>query len=813
MSTEGERDLPLEIGHVLFIDIVGYSKLLINEQSDRLEHLKEMVRGSEQVRAADTTGKLIRLAAGDGMALVFRDSPEAPAQCALELARADRKHPELKLRMGIHSGPINEVTDVNERVNVTGAGINIAQRVMDCGDAGHILLSQHVADDLEQYPRWRPLLHEIGEYEMKHGVRLRVVNLYTDDLGNPVIPGKLQRVASEQQAIARTQHQIAGRRRVIRIGAALLALVLLLGATIWLLERSGKHTDQGPLSLIPDKSVAVLPFENLSQDPDNAYFVSGVQDMILTRLAKIGDLKVISRNSTEKYESRPDDLKIVAQQLGVATIIEGSVQKSGNQVLINVRLIDANTARQIWADAYPRTLENIFGVEGEVAQKVADALKAKLTPVEAADVLKVPTQNAAAYDMFLKAEYQAQRASDSEQWPDFLSADADYEQAIALDPNFALAYANLAYNQMNRHWVAKNLTTAELAAVKTAIDRALALEPNLPEAHLALGYYDYWGFLRYDAAIEEFQRTLQLAPSNVLALAGLALVARRAGHWPQALTYLEKALLISPRDGFLLGENGTTYEVLRRYSEAERQLERALERSPTDANAKDHLLTTRLFGFGDVQGAREAFHSPPAWRTDVANQFTGDGDVLYLINPRVYPDVFERRFVDALSEWDSAPNESPEARLTGQVARVAINIIAGERQTAGPECEQLGLQLQAELTREPDSLSWLDQLSWVNLCLGRNADAVATARRAVALLPIEKDAWSGAGQLVGLAQIAAQAGAPDEALKVIHQLLSIPAGDRMSIERLELDPVWDPLRNDPRFQKLAESPNPKQDSP
>ena len=556
---------------------------------------------------------------------------------------------------------------------------------------------------------------------------------------------------------------------------------------------------------IPAKSVAVLPFENLSGDKDNAYFASGMQDMILTKLADIGDLKVISRTSTEKYASHPDNLKLIAQQLGVASILEGSVQKVGNQVLINVQLIDARSDNHLWANAYPRTLDNVFGVEGEVAQKVADALQAKLSPAEVASVAKVPTRNAAAYDSFLKAEYQFNRARESWLQADFLSAEAHYRRASALDPGFALAYARLAYCQLSRHWFTKPLTEAEMADVKTSIDHALALAPDLADAHLALAYYDYWGFNRYDAAIAEFQRALQLQPGNAQAIAGLGFVSRRNGHWPQGLIYLQKAVLISPRDGMLRGEYGSTFTNLRRYAEADQQLRLALDLDPTNANTRDQLLLLRLFGFGDVAGARQAYTPPPAWR--LSRVRITAGEILNVINPRVYPDMFERHFDAALREWDTAPTDTPEDRLTGQVARVTIEIVAGQRAQAEPECEKLAPQLQAALKQQPGSLKLLQQSSWMNVCLGRNAEAVANARRAVALLPITKDSYSGADQLAGLAQIDAQTGAHDEALQVIRQLLAMPAGGVMSIDRLRLDPVWDPLRKDPRFQALLKDEN------
>jgi TolB-like protein len=444
---------------------------------------------------------------------------------------------------------------------------------------------------------------------------------------------------------------------------------------------------------IPAKSIAVLPFENLSTDKGNAYFADGMQDMILTKLAGIGDLKVISRTSTEKYASHPDDLKTIARQLGVATILEGSVQKAGDQVLINVQLIDAASDNHLWAEAYSRKLDNIFGVEGEVAQKVADALKAKLTPAETTRVAEAPTHNAAALDAFLQAEEQAKKANASQSEATYLVADADYLQAIALDPGFALAYARLAYNQLNRHWFATPLTAAQLATTKAYADHALALAPNLPDAHLALGYYYYWGFRQYAAANVEFKRALALVPNNVDALAGLAYVARRSGQVAQALTYLKQAVAISPRDPVLVGSYGETFMMIRRYKQADTLLRRSLILSPDSAPSYDDLLQIQLFGFGDADAVRKAVKSLPGWRIAYGNVLAGD--IMSLVNTRTYADVFARRFDAALHAWDSAPTETQEQRRTGQAARIAIKLLAGRGRKARPDCEQLAPSLQS----------------------------------------------------------------------------------------------------------------------
>src|SRR5438094_3164596 len=317
MSTEIQKEIPLEIAHVLLIDVVGYSRLLVNEQIELLQDLNQIVRNTECFRAAETTGKLIRVPRGDGMALLFFQSPEEPVRCALEISKALQEYPHIQLRMGVHSGPVNQVTDVNEKTNVAGSGINVAQRIMDCGDAGHILLSGHIAEDLTQYRDWQPYLHDLGECEVKHGLRLHLVNLYKDNLGNPHVPDKLKRGRRWKQTSAVSDRPVIAPRwpKYVVIAVLLLSAVALAisfsvfyrrGSPVVAHSSSGKAADVG--LLIAEKSIAVLPFENRSEDKANAYFADGIQDEILTRLSEIADLKVISRTSTQHYKSAPENL-------------------------------------------------------------------------------------------------------------------------------------------------------------------------------------------------------------------------------------------------------------------------------------------------------------------------------------------------------------------------------------------------------------------------------------------------------------------------------------------------------------------------
>src|SRR4026207_1318111 len=409
-SAELKPDLPLEIAHLLSIDVVGYSKLLVNEQIELLQELNQIVRSTECFRAAETKGKLIRVSTGDGMALLFFHSPEEPVRCALEISTTLQEHPHIQLRMGVHSGPVNQVTDVNEKTNVAGSGINVAQRVMDCGDAGHILLSGHIAEDLTQYRDWQPYLHDLGECEVKHGLRLHLVNLYKDNLGNPHVPDKLKRRRRWKQTSGVSVRPVITPRwpkyvltAVLLVSAVALAISFSVfyrrGSPAVTRSSSGKAADVG--LPIAEKSIAVLPFENLSEDKANAYFAEGIQDEILTLLSKIADLKVISRTSTQQYQGKPRNLIEIAKQLGVANILEGSVQKAGDQVRVNVQLINAQTGSQLWAETYDRKLSDIFSAETEIAKTIADTLQAKLSGSEKSAISKKPTANPEAYELYL----------------------------------------------------------------------------------------------------------------------------------------------------------------------------------------------------------------------------------------------------------------------------------------------------------------------------------------------------------------------------------------------------------------------------
>ena len=550
---------------------------------------------------------------------------------------------------------------------------------------------------------------------------------------------------------------------------------------------------------IPNKSIAVLPFENLSDDKSNAYFAEGIQDEILTKLASIADLKVISRTSTAKYQSKPDDLKMVSDQLGVANIVEGTVQRAAEQVRVNVQLIDARADSHLWAKTYDRDIKDVFAVESEVSQEIADALQAKLSPNEANTLTTAPTKDPEAYDLFLKGEYEEHEAESSLKSEAFDQAAAWYRQAIARDPKFALAMARLVESRMFRRWFLSSVTDAELPEVKSMVEQALALAPNLAEAHIALGEFYYYGHRQYDQALSEFQRAVQLQPNNVRAREYCAFIHRRQGQLQLALSELQKCAQQNPRDDNLAAQIGATYSGLRMWSEATQSLERSLALNPNSVIGMRLLIFNCLNATGDIKEARRILASFPPDPKLTAN-FTS-GSVSNVIGARAYVSVIERDFAAALKIWENEITD-PAGNRERLCARVAIHVLAGDAAGAQTEAEKARVLVEARLRERPDDTSPLTQLSWIYLALKRNADALKVARQAVSLFPPEKDATQGAAYATGLAEIEARTGETDEAVKSLRRLLSGHSGGFVSIKLLRIDPVWDPIRNDPGFQQL-----------
>jgi TolB-like protein/Tfp pilus assembly protein PilF/class 3 adenylate cyclase len=574
MSADSKSEVHLEIAHVLTMDVVEYSTLLITEQTRVLAELTRVVKETTRFRRGEAEGKLVRIPTGDGMLLVFFDDPQAPIECAMEIAAAMKSHPDIRLRMGIHSGPVNEVVDVNNRTNVAGAGVDMAQRVMDCGDAGHILLSKRVAEDLAPFPRWNPHLHDLGECEVKHGRKVSLVNFYTDEIGNPEAPRKC--AAAQEKRNERSTSTSATRPARVRVRVAA-ATLLILGAVLvffFLRRQSPPNVSVGP-SLSP-KSIAVLPFENLSHDPDNAYFADGIQEEILTRLSKIADLKVISRTSTQRYKSAPANLSEIAKQLGVAHVLEGTVQKAADQVRVNVQLIKAENDSHVWADKFDRKLTDIFSVESEIATKIADTLQAKLTGAEEKAIASRPTESSDAYQLYLKGRYFLSKRTKQT----LKKAIEYFNEAVSKDPNYALAYAGMAeayalLPEWSDEPAANYFPRAGAAATK-----ALAIDDSLAEAHTSLALVLLNDF-DFKGSKKEFERAIELNPNYADAhyFLGIAILPLR-GVFDQAIAEVKRAVELDPLSAIINANLGYCYFLARRYDDAIFEARKTIELDP-----------------------------------------------------------------------------------------------------------------------------------------------------------------------------------------------------------------------------------------
>src|SRR5437763_15082892 len=734
----------LQIGHVLFIDIVGYSKSLVNQQSELLRELNGVVSGTRQFCESEAQQKLIRLPTGDGMALVFRDSPEAPAQCALEIARALKEHPRIALRMGIHSGPVNEVTDVNQRQNITGAGINMAQRVMDCGDAGHILVSKHVTEDLEQHDRWRPLLHELGSCEVKHGVRIDIANLYSDEVGNPELPKKFQVLKKHRSHV-----------RWAEAAMALLVVAALAAGVVYFLRKGPARS----LATAVEKSIAVLPFENLSEEKANAFFTEGVQDEVLTHLARIADLKVISRTSVMQYKSgAARNLREIGQQLGVAHVVEGSVQRAANKVRVKAQLIDARNDAHLWAQTYDRDLADVSAIQSEIAKAIADQLQAKPSPSEINAIERAPTADVTAFDLYTQAKslllnisFSAKNLSNMLQAVDLLN------RAVARDPSFFQAYCLLASAHDSIYFLGNEHTPARLAAAEAAIESASRMRPDAGETHLARAENLYRGYRDYDGALAELDIAGRTLPndSRITQLAGY--IVRRRGNQEEGLQYVLRSLDLDPRHFLTLQQTALSYQILRRYAGMGGVLDRGLAIKPDDVETRAARAVVELDWKADTRPVHQLMEE------------------LRARDPAALKRVADTWFTCALAERDrvaaeaaiSALGESPydynqgaiyfnHLVLEGLIARM-MNDEAKARaafSAARPEQEKV---VQAQPNHGPA----LCVLALIDAALGRKAEALSEARRAVELLPVEKDAFNGPQMIEMLAMAAAWLGEKD----------------------------------------------------
>jgi len=799
MSADLQPNAELEIAHVLFIDVVGYSRLLINEQSALLAELNQLVRTTHHFRTAEAAGKLIRIPVGDGMALVFFTSPEAPVQCALEICKALQEHPHIHLRMGIHSGPVDPVTDVNDRSNVAGAGMNIAQRIMDCADAGHILLSKRVAEDLAQYGHWKSRLHDLGEIEVKHGGRISVFNLYGEGFGNAKMPTRVKQ-QSRLLFPSRPRMSIYRRRRAA-IAAALLVLAVAVGVTFWANFRN-RAPASGVAAFIPQKSIAVLPFDSFSDDKQNTYFADGIQDDILTALSKVSDLKVISRSSVMRYREKSRNVREVSEALRVAYVLEGSVRRSNDKVRVAAQLIDARNDEHVWAEHYDRALADVFAIQSEIAENIVAQLKANLSASEKAAIDVRPTRDLEAFDIYLQAKHLINSFHDTPDWKEtLLKAVRLLDEAISRDRNFALAYywATRAHDAL--YWHGLDRTPARLAQAKTMAQKALDLAPDLGEAHLAQALVYYHGSRDYARAREQLAIARRTLPNSAEVYSLTGWLDRRQARWEDAIKNEEKAAELDPRNSQFLNSLAILYDILRRYDDEEAVFDRAIAANPSSTAYFQMMRAEIELEKGNIKTARSGLDSLPAgYNPDGAVTSTRINLSLYERDPAAAAKILAASKLEELV--GGTGSLLPRSWFEALIARAE-----GDAQKTRGAFSAARVKIEAKLHDQPDDGVLLAMLGLIDAGLSRKQEALAEGLRAVELRPISNDAVDGAAVIANLAMIYTWVGDIDSGIERLAFLGKIPGGPDYG--QLKFDPAWDALRGDARFAKIVASLAPK----
>ena len=709
--------------------------------------------------------------------------------------------------MGVHSGPINRVTDVNEKTNIAGPGINVAQRVLDCGDAEHILLSAHVAEDLCQYRHWQPYLHDLGECEVKYGLRLHLFNLYKDGLGNPQVPEKLRRGRRRPGSAISARPVTASRwsKGALSIAFLVSAVALVISSLIFFNRAPPTSVARAlsALAAIPEKSIAVLPFENLSNEKENAYFADGVQDEILTGLSRVADLKVISRTSVMQYKAGLQrNLREVATGLGVAHVLEGTVQRAGGRVRVNAQLIDARTDSQLWAERYDRDVADVFAIESELAGKIVAELQAKISPSEKAAIEQKPTADLVAHDLYIQAKtLNATFAFSTPLGESLTEAVRLLNQAIDRDPAFALAYYQLAQAHDQLYIAGIDHTPARLAMADAAIQSLTRLRPNSGEAHLAVAKHLYWGYLDYDHAREELKLAQQSLPNDPLSFEILGFIDRRQGRWAESTKNLERAIELDPQNSGILKQLADSYVCLRRYVDGERILDRVIAIDPKYSTMRAYRAAIALYWHADphplsstiraiiAEDSREAKNIAQLWLDVSLCERDFDG---------------ASRAIAALPIAGCYDDFIPFPRIwcQGVVAQMK-----GDKAAANAAFTTARNEAAKLIADQPDYAEALCVLGMADAALGNKEDAIREGLRAVELVPVSKNAIEGALLIRYLAVIYAWTGEKDRALERLDEAVKLPS--YLSYGELLLHPRWDPLRGDPRFDKIVASLAPK----
>ena len=783
---DGTPKAPVElaIAHVLFIDIVGYSKLLTNEQRERVQELNRIVRDTDQFRAAESAGKLMRIPTGDGMVLAFLTSPDAPVRCAVSISRALDGNSRLPLRMGIHSGPVELVEDVNDKLNLAGAGVNIAQRIMDCGDAGHILLSTRAADDLAQYAEWKSQLHYLGEVEVKHGVRVGVANLYSEGIGNAQLPRKLKR------------QRLVRQRRIYLAASAGAILLAVLGAGIWGWQRHARSVEKAKAEAAAkrEKSVAVLPFESLAKGEENTVFAEGVHREVLSNLAKVADLKVISRTSVMHYKPGSDrTVKQIADDLSVNYVVEGSVQREANHIHVTVELIDARTDTQTWAENYDGNLSEVLSFQSEIAQRISNQLGAKLSPRESTELASRPTQDIAAFESYIRARTLMETLDLEDQHEKFLEDNSRavqlLEQAVARDPNFTAGYWALTEANIERFRATDPPNPEFRSRAEAALKEAQRLAPEAGETFYAQSRVTYYGYLDFKSALASLEQAAKSLPNNADVTLTRGLLYRRFGRWQEAYALFIRASELNPQDLTAYLNAAAAAFSLRWWYELDQMRERMVKHFPRRARIARIEAGVSLRMRGEVAAGNKELES---LNLKMPSEFT----------PLFYMNFWNRNYEECsrlLAQLAKYP-EFEDERWDKEVQLVFVTKSPFDVQAARDAEKRLEERLRQPINREAEG-DLKVTLSNVKMILGKKAESVRISEQSVKQHPISEDSVANTQRLHRLAYMYVYAGERERALQTFAQLVRIP-GTGENYGTLKYNPVLDELRKDPRFDEI-----------
>ncbi len=790
-----------KLAAIMFTDMVGYSALSQRDDKLALDLLEEHRRILREI-FPEFNGIEIKTI-GDAFLVEFNSALEG-AQCAIAIQRAlvkrnadvppDRR---IELKIGIHIGDV-----VHRAGDVYGDGVNIASRIEPLAGAGGICISMDV------------------ERQIRNAVETRFEKLAPTELKNISVPMDLFRIVLpwEQALKPETRSQRSESKKAAAFSPAKLAVAAILGVMVigiiwWSTGRSHKHqtsirTEESLPSRIPEKSIAVLPFENLSDDKSNAYFADGVQDEILTDLAKIADLKVISRTSVMQYRNAAArNLREIGQQLGVAHVLEGSVQRAANKIRVNAQLIDARDDTHLWAQTYDKDISDIFAIQSEIAQTIAEQLQAKLSPKEAAVVEARPTKDIVAYDLYLQAsEIERNRASSigtggaegAKQEIQLL------DQAITRDPAFVPALCKLANTYLYLHWL-NDRSAPYVDLAKKALETAARLQPDAGEVHLTRGILYYRGSLDYGAALTEFAIAQRSLPNDASIPFLIGMVERRQGHWDESIRQIEQYLRLDPHNVQSVSELATTLLIVGRYEEAAKVLDNALSWKPRDFGM------SLVRAWVDMQWKADLGR----WKAVVSGEADTPADPNDLISARLLLAFWERNYhaaqealeMPGLAEFDDNGYPIPREWTEGIIARGL-----GDKARANAAFLAARERVAATVQKNPDDAKALVVLGQIDAALGRTADAIGEGERARQLLPPSKDALNAALILNRVARIYAQSGDVNRAIDFLEKMMptpSRPSFAALTYGELKLEQDWDPLRGDPRFGKIVQSLAPK----